>query len=147
MAQGLADGTVRGAELRLVDALRGPVAGGMAERVVLAAPARGKEVAVDAAVVRRIEQARGAALASRPAAPPRLPGQRMRAPAVRELEAKPGTVFDVKGRWYVRLEGEGGVLNPLELGPGVAVEDEAAYLFDGSWEGRRYRIRAARRIG
>lgn len=68
-------------------------------------------------------------------------------PALRQLEGKPGTVLDVKGRWYVRLEGEGGVLNPLELSAGVVVEDEGAYFFDGSWEGRSYRIRAARRIG
>jgi hypothetical protein len=147
VAQGLADGTVRGAELRLIDALRGPVADGVANRVVLAAPVRQREVVVDAAVVRLIEQARAAAFVSRPPAPPRLLGPRTSLPALRELEGKPGTVFDVKGRRYVRLEGEGGVLNPLELGAGVAVEDGAAYLFDGSWEGRSYRIHAARRIG
>jgi hypothetical protein len=54
-------------------------------------------------------------------------------------------VIDVKGRWYVRLEGEGGVLNPLELAPDVVVQDGRSYSFDGAWEGRSYRIRAAHR--
>jgi hypothetical protein len=147
VAQGLAPGSVRGVEVRLIDALCGPVASGLADRLVLAAPGKGKEVAVDTSVVRLIEQARSASTMPRATPPPRLPGQRNLVSAVRELEGKPGTVLDVKGRWYVRLEGEGGVLNPLELSAGVVVEDEGTYLFDGSWEGRSYRIRAARRIG
>lgn len=147
VAQGLANGMVRGADLRLVDALSGPVAEGMADRLVLSAPEKGKVLAVDESVVRLIERARSASLASRPLPPPPLAGQQYRLPAARELRGRPGTVFDVKGSWYVRLEGEGGVLNPLELGAGVVVKDGAAYLFDGSWEGRSYRIGAARIIG
>lgn len=147
VAQGLAPGSLKGVELRLIDALRGPVASGLVDRLVLAAPGKAKEVAVDTSVVRLIEQARSAATLARATPPPRLPRERDLVPALRQLEGKPGTVLDVKGRWYVRLEGEGGVLNPLELGAGVAVEDEGTYLFDGSWEGRNYRIRAARRIG
>lgn len=147
VAQGLAPGSVRRVERRLIDALRDPVAGGLVDRLILAAPGKQKDLAVDASVVRLIERARSASLLPRPTPPPRLPEQRNLVPALRQLEGKPGTVLDVKGRWYVRLEGEGGVLNPLELGAGVVVEDEGTYLFDGSWEGRSYRIRAARRIG
>lgn len=64
-------------------------------------------------------------------------------PALRQLEGHFGTIFDVKGQWYVRLEGEQGVMNPVSLAPGVTVEDDRAYLLDGSWEGRRYSIHRA----
>ncbi|GGE74727.1 hypothetical protein [Sphingomonas prati] len=149
-AQGLAPGTVRKSDARLIDALRDPVADGLADRVILGRRGGAAEAVVDREAVRLIDASRSRPTArsevrvsrSLPAPDDVLPPP----PARRELRGANGTVLDVKGRWYVRLEGEGGVLNPLEPGPGVAVVDEAVYEFDGSWEGRSYRIRTARRI-
>jgi hypothetical protein len=59
------------------------------------------------------------------------------------LEGQFGTILDVHGEWYVRLEGEGGVLNPVRLERAVEVRDTYVYQFDGVWEGRSYYIRAA----
>lgn len=65
------------------------------------------------------------------------------APAIRRLEGHFGTIFDVKGEWYVRLEGHEGVMNPVSVAAGVSVGDGQAYVLNGTWEGRRYWIAAA----
>lgn len=146
--------TRRGAGDRLVNALLAPVSGGYAESLTAAAGGETASVLVDRSVVAGIAAAREDAdrrPLSLPA--PDAPGAAAiaadpgSAPSLLTLEGKQGTVFDVKGNWYVRLEGEEGVLNPLRLALNVTVEDEGTYLFDGIWERRRYHIRAARRIG
>lgn len=67
-------------------------------------------------------------------------------PRPRDLDGLSGTIFDVKGQLYVRLEGEEGVLNPAVLASGIKVEDGATYRFAGSWEGRHYVITQAHPI-
>ena len=149
VAQDLAQGSVKRADARLLEALRAPVSDGIADRISLTDPQGGAE-----AVVNRETAARLKEIATR-RPPPALPPARdvaaiesaMETPARRELAGDTGTALDVKGRWYVRLEGEGGVLNPLDPLPGVKVEDEALYEFEGSWEGRSYVVRKAVRIG
>ena len=143
--------TRRGADDRLVNALLAPVAGGYAESLTASADGETDPILVDRAVVARISAAREDANRR----PPSLPAAGTAAisadvgttPSLRMLEGKQGMVYDVKGNWYVRLEGEEGVLNPLRLARDVTVEDEGTYLFDGIWEGRSYHIRAARQIG
>ncbi len=149
VAQGLAPGVVRRPDARLLEALRAPVSDGEADRVLVTAPGAGAEAIVDRKTAARLKDGATRQL------PPRLPSTRkvaaiessVKAPARRELAGETGTVLDVKGRWYVRLEGEGGVLNPVDPVPGVSVEDEAIYEFEGSWEGRSYVVWKALRIG
>jgi hypothetical protein len=58
-----------------------------------------------------------------------------------------GTAIDHKGTWYVRLEGDGGVLRPADLAPGVMLKDDQSYSFEGYRVGPRYLITAAQPIG
>ncbi|MBB6428149.1 hypothetical protein [Sphingopyxis sp. JAI128] len=68
--------------------------------------------------------------------------------SIPQLDGHFGTVFQVEGQWYVRLEGEAGVLNPLDLSSdNLAVKHNQAYLLSGQWEGRRYRIWKAEPLG
>lgn len=68
--------------------------------------------------------------------------------ALRHLDGHFGTVFLVEGEWYVRLQGGGGVMNPLDLSSdNITVKHNQAYELSGSWEGRRYRIWGAKPIG
>ncbi len=118
--------------------------------MVLSSRDNPEEIAINRSVVSLIshERSRATSVSSDEVAHRTVPEDKKQAevPRLLELRGRPGIVLDVKGRLYVRLEGEGGVLNPLELGSGVAVEDDGVYLFDGIWEGRSYRIRAAQRI-
>jgi hypothetical protein len=68
-------------------------------------------------------------------------------PQLRWLKGTVGTAVRVKSNWYVRLEGEGGVLNPVSNGGAIDLEDERAYNFDGVWEGRSYLIERATPLG
>jgi hypothetical protein len=150
VAQGLVPGSTRRKDFRLLNALRFPVASGVADRLVITARPDTKEVIVDGGVVELIDQIRD--LADTTEAEKVSPSgggsgvSRSIAPPLLVLEGKEGTVFNVKGNWYVRLEGEGGVLNPLEPAAGVEVQDGGLYRFNGYWERRSYRIRSAERI-
>lgn len=150
IAQGSVPGMVKRMDARLVDALCRPVADGTASQLVMSSSDSAEGLTVDIGVARRVEQTRLRAVPfTREEAARSIPTVAVvpgKIPRLRELQGQEGTVLDVKGRLYVRLEGEDGVLNPLEPEPGVSVQDEGVYLFDGSWEGRRYRIRAAQRI-
>ncbi len=148
VAQGLAAGTVKRSDARMLDVLRAPVSDGVADRVLVVDLDTGIEAIVDIKTVDRLDEfgarTRARVLPKRKPAAIESPEQ---APTRRELVGDVGTVLDVKGRWYVRLEGENGVLNPLEPAPGIRVEDDVLYEFDGSWEGRSYVARKAVRIG
>lgn len=156
VAQGLKPGKNKVADTRLVETLLRPVADGSAQQVNVFIVGDGNTVTLgdDAVELVRNTQDQNrvrsrerepltddvdakddAALAALPA------------PRQLTLRGKHGTVIDVKGRWYVRLEGEGGVLNPLELAASVEVQDDQSYSFDGHWEGRSYRIVSAHPIG
>ncbi|KQZ06171.1 hypothetical protein ASD21_00570 [Caulobacter sp. Root1455] len=149
IAQGLKPGKNKAADKRLVDALKNPIEN-VARQVNIFVVGDGNIVTIDKAAIERMtgtsEAANLQAEADR-AEVAENPPAALAAPRFLTLDGKFGTAIDVKGRWYVRLEGEGGVLNPLELAQGVMVVDDQSYRFDGVWEGRSYRIRAARPIG
>jgi hypothetical protein len=147
IAKGLMPGKVKAADAKMIDAVQKPVAEAGAQQVNLFVIGDGNTVNIDRDAIQLIRSHREQNLVSSTyevqspveadlagGSPPRL----------RRLEGKFGTVFEVHGQWYVRLEGEEGVLNPLELPPGVTVRDGQGYHFDGVWEGRRYRIRSAK---
>lgn len=139
----------RRADQRLLDALLRPIAAGYATGVSLGIGGEANLIAMDASTAARIAPVAEAtydAVAPRRSTPARIATGAVAARPQR-LDGGMGTAFDVKGRWYVQLEGEEGVLNPLVLDDGVFVEDGSVYRFDGVWEGRRYRIRGAVRIG
>lgn len=156
IAQGLKRGKNKQADARLVETLLKPVADGNAQQVNIFVVGNGNTVTIDRKSIdlvrragdqaRKLSEAEGKIARASDVEEDDKPIALM-APKHLLLRGKHGTALDVKGRWYVRLEGEGGVLNPLELSPGVTVKDERSYSFDGSWEGRSYRIRAAHPIG
>lgn len=74
-------------------------------------------------------------------------GRPSKSPVQRALSGHFGTIIDVKGQWYVRLEGEEGVMNPATPSLGVSLTDDQTYKLYGSWEGRRYLIHRADPIG
>lgn len=148
--KGVKPGEPKPADVRVIDALQKPVAKAGAQQVNVFVVGDGNTVTIDREAIRQIQSHREQASvravqqveASRVQSDLDLPTRdRLR---LLTLHGKFGTVFDVRGQWYVRLEGEEGVLNPLQLEDGVTVRDGRAYQFDGVWEGRRYRIRAAR---
>lgn len=152
IAQGLKPGKNKQADTRLVETLLRPIADGQAQQVNLFVVGDGNTVRIDREAIELMRAHHDgasagtdeiAAIDANESDAPLV----LAAPRNLTLEGKHGTALDVKGRWYVRLEGEGGVLNPLELAQGVTVKDEQSYSFDGAWEGRRYRIRAAHPIG
>lgn len=150
--KGVKAGKPKPADARMIDALQKPVADAGAQQVNIFVVGDGNAVTIDREAIRQIQSHREQAtnqadhqvephgLAPHLRLPPEMP------PRLLTLQGKFGTVFDVRGQWYVRLEGEEGVLNPLHLEPGVVVRDGQAYQFDGVWEGRRYRIRTARSL-
>ena len=105
VAQDLAPGVIRRPDACLLEALRAPVTDGVADRVLVTA--LGAEAIVDRTTAARLKDGATRQL------PPRLPSTRkvaaiespVKVPARRELAGETGTVLDVKGRWYVRLEG------------------------------------------
>jgi len=155
IAQGLRPGKNKQADARLIELLSKPIAEGDAQQVNVFVVGDGNTVMIDRGAIELVRAARHDARAalgveSQMAANAEVSGDPALAlapPKYMTLDGKHGTAIDVKGRWYVRLEGEGGVLNPLELAHGVSVQDEQSYSFDGAWEGRSYRIRAAHPIG
>lgn len=147
IAKGVMPGKIKAADAKMIDAIQKPVAQVEAQQVNLFIVGDGNTVNIDRDAIQMIRSQREQNTASRtvdfrPPVEADLAGSPP--PGLRRLEGKFGTVFDVHGQWYVRLEGEEGVLNPLELAPGVTVGDGHGYHFDGFWEGRRYRIRAAK---
>lgn len=152
IAQGVKPGRNKVADARLLEALLRPVAEGGAQQVNVFVVGDGNTITINKDAIELIKATREASLmrstdaeeySSEPARELAMPEP----PRHLTLDGKFGTAISVKGRWYVRLEGEGGVLNPLELAPGIFVEDDRSYRFDGVWEGRNYRIRAALPLG
>lgn len=155
IAQGLKRGKNKQADARMIDLLARPVADGQAQQVNVFVVGNGNTVTINRGAIELVSAARRDAREALDAedqteATADLGGDlrvALAPPKYLTLEGKHGTALDVKGCWYVRLEGEGGVLNPLELAPGVTVLDEQSYSFEGAWEGRNYRIKAAHPIG
>ncbi|PIB93662.1 hypothetical protein CSW62_20045 [Caulobacter sp. FWC2] len=149
IAKGLSEGKAKPSDLRLIEAIQKPIAKGGAQQVNLYIVGDGNVVNIDRDAIQlmqthRDQKQRDAFEASYRSLDEKAIAARPSSPNLLTLEGKFGTVFDVKGEWYVRLEGEGGVLNPLQLAHGVTVRDGHAYQFDGVWESKRYYIRAAR---
>lgn len=150
--KGIKPGELKPADMRMIDALQRPVAKTGAQQVNVFVVGDGNTVTIDAEAIRQIqshrEQApvRAVPQVETPGAQSNFDLPSRGQPRLLTLHGKFGTVFDVHGQWYVRLEGEEGVLNPLQLEDGVTVKDGLPYQFDGVWEGRRYRIRAARSL-
>lgn len=150
--KGLKPGEPKPADVRMIDALLNPVAKAGAQQVNVFVVGDGNTVTIDGEAIRQMQShreqvpVRAVQQVEAPRAQPDLDLPMRGQPRLLALHGKFGTVFDVRGQWYVRLEGEDGVLNPLQLENGVAVQDGQAYQFDGVWEGRRYHIRAARSL-
>lgn len=150
IAQGLKPGRVTAANERLLAALQKPVAEGDAQQVNIFV-GDGASVTIDRDAIRLVrthredsaEEAQAFTITERRVPPV---SKMMAAPIHAVLDGKFGTALDVKGQWYVRLEGEGGVLNPVEFAHGVEIADDTPYRFEGRWEGRSYRISAAHRL-
>lgn len=140
------------ADKRMINALQKPVAEAGAQQVNVFVVGDGNTVTIDREAIQQMQSHSDQAsvrVVQQLAAPRAHPdfNQLTRShPRLLTLDGEFGTVFDVRGQWYVRLEGEEGVLNPLKLEDGVTLQDGRAYQFDGTWEGRRYRIRAARSL-
>lgn len=156
IAKRMKPGKNRAADNRLVETLLRPVADGAAKQVNIFVLGDNNTVTFDREAVSLVSDAKrrahelaaaghGSATEGDEDADAEFAA--LAPPRQLKLRGKEGTVLVVKGQWYVRLEGEGGVLNPLELGHGVEVRDDQSYSFDGDWEGRSYRIRAARPVG
>jgi len=150
MAKTLRRAEAKPADRKLIDAINAPVASGQATQVNVMVLGGSPTITINQQTAQVLWVSEDQADLEEELAEPTLAiGKRHvdEAPALRKLEGHFGTILDVKGAWYVRLEGQEGVLNPVSLAHGVTVEDDRAYLFDGHWEGRRYVIRKAERIG
>jgi len=156
VAQGLKPGKNKQADTRLIKALLKPVANNSALQVNIMVVGTDNTITIDSKAVELIidnqKKAREASVAQEVItetvdADHDEMTSGISTPRHLTLRDKHGTAINVKGRWYARLEGEGGVLNPLQLAPGITLNDEQSYSFDGTWEGRSYRIRAAYPIG
>lgn len=147
--KGLRKGKASATDKKLVNAINAPVASGQAMQVNLIVSGDAASITINLPPADLLWQA--------PEPEPRRPlavgaaAPRQEYNALFEeslylprLDGHPGTIFAVRGQWYVRLEGEGGVLNPVILSPGVEVVEGGVYRFDGIWEGRSYAIRSAR---
>lgn len=150
--KGAKPGKPKLADARMIDALKGPVAEAGAQQVNIFVVGDGNSVTIDGEAIRQIqmhrerETLRENRQVKGSQAQVGLDLSSQARPRLMALRGEFGTVFDVRGQWYVRLEGEEGVLNPLRLADGITVQDGKSYQFDGAWEGRRYSIRAARPI-
>lgn len=139
----------KAADRKLIDAINAPVARGQATQVNITVLGGAPVITVSQQIAQTFWSVPDEENVKALPLPPTAVSRRREkvdadaVPALRHLEGHFGTIFDVKGQWYVRLEGEQGVMNPVSLAPGVTVEDDRAYLLDGSWEGRRYSIRRA----
>lgn len=152
IAQGLAPGRNKTADDRMIETLQKPIAQGDSQQLNIFIVGEGNTVTFDKESVRLVRESRQAfqadvaSISSEMDSVTRVISNDIQTPKLLSLDGKFGTVISVRGDWYVRLEGEGGVLNPLHCDPNVSVEDNRAYLFNGVWEGRSYRIRAARPV-
>ncbi|MEN5084003.1 hypothetical protein ABE438_16100 [Bosea sp. TWI1241] len=152
IAQGLASGRNKAADDRMIETLQKPIAQGESQQLNIFVVGNGNVVTFDKESVKLVREAKeavhaeAASIAYETDSMVRTISNNIKAPKLLSLDGKFGTAISVKRNWYVRLEGEGGVLNPLHCDPNVSVEDDRAYLFDGIWEGRSYRIRAARPV-
>lgn len=134
IAKGLKPGKLKAADNKMIEVLQAPVAEAGAQQVNLFVVGDGNTVNIDRDAIRLIASQRerniyrtdyeldGPHLIPDNAAP------RAATPRLLRLEGQFGTILDVRGQWYVRLEGEGGVLNPVRLSRGVQVRD--GYRFD-----------------
>lgn len=150
MAKTLRRAEAKPADRKLIDAINAPVASGQATQVNVMVLGGSPTITINQHNAQALWVPEDRADLEDALADPVLAiGNRQgsTAPMVRKLDGHFGTILNVKGAWYVRLEGQEGVLNPVLLAHGVTVEDDRAYLFDGHWEGRRYVIRKAEPIG
>ncbi len=146
LAKGLRKGKSTAADRKLVNAINAPVACGQATQVNLIVSGGAPSITINLTPADTLWQAPEPPIAMipRPAGAPDYNALFDRVAHRPRLEGHPGTILSVRGQLYVRLEGEGGVLNPVKLAPGVAVTDGEVYEFDGNWEGRSYAIRSAK---
>lgn len=151
MAKTLRRAEAKPADRKLIDAINAPVANGQAVQVNVMVLGGSRTITINQQAAQNLwvpedennyDEDIAAPLALKNVQAP--PGT---APALRKLDGHFGTILNVKGAWYARLEGQEGVLNPVLLPAGVKVVDDQAYLFDGHWEGRRYAIHKAEPIG
>lgn len=153
---GLRDGRPTAQDKRVVKALNAPVASGQAVQLNISTQGNANSVVIngnisisiaqyDARQIRHRGDLEGMPPLEDYADVPLLPASKT---MIERLDGHFGTILLVEGQWYVRLEGEEGVLNPLDLASSsLTVKHNRAYLLSGQWEGRRYRIWAAEPIG
>lgn len=151
IAKGLRGQRAKAADKKLIDTINAPVAKGQAKQVNVTVFGGSPVITItqqttDTLWTMAAEDEQDA-LQVRGVAPSLAVDRPSKSPALRALAGHFGTVFDVKGEWYVRLQGEEGVMNPAIPLAGVSLTDDQAYELYGSWEGRRYLIRRADPIG
>ncbi|OJW58041.1 MAG: hypothetical protein BGO57_12375 [Sphingomonadales bacterium 63-6] len=167
IVQGFKKGKITAQDRKTIKALNEPIARDQARQVNIVINGDGNTVNIDRKISEKIAAAIDAPartvkdnqngtfsaenladklFASRPAASQLLKG--LPAPeGMSVLNGVYGTVFNVHGEWYVRLEGQQGVLHPLVFEPWrFAFSDGDAFRFHGNWEGAKYRIQRAERI-
>lgn len=151
IAKGLRGDGAKAADKKLIDAINAPVAKGHATQVNVTVFGGSPIITINQETTNTLwpthrEDDRDA-LEIGGAAPSLAIDRLSKSPVLRTLAGHFGTILDVKGRWYVRLEGGEGVMHPATPSLGVSLTDDQAYELDGSWEGRRYLIHRADPIG
>lgn len=151
IAKGLRGEGAKAADKKLIDAINGPVAKGQATQVNVTVFGGSPVITINQDTTNTLwptsVEVEQDASKVRGAAPSLTVDRPSKSPVPRALAGHFGTILDVKGQWYVRLEGEEGVMNPAIPSPGVSLTDDQAYELYGSWEGRRYLIHRANPIG
>ena len=152
IAKSLHGERAKAADRKLIDAVNAPVAKGQATQVNVTVFGGSPVITINQQTTSTLWPTRAEdeqdALQVRGVAPSLAVDRPSKSPARRALAGHFGTVFDVKGEWYVRLQGEEGVMKyPAIPLAGVSLTDDQAYELYGSWEGRRYLIYRAEPIG
>ena len=151
IAKGLRGEGAKAADKKLIESINGPVAKGRATQVNVTVFGGSPVIMIDQQTTNTLwltsakdEQDAPEVRNAAPSAPMDRP---FKSPLLHSLEGHFGTILDVKGQWYVRLQDGEGVMNPAFPTPGVSLTDNQAYELYGSWEGRSYVIHRAEPIG
>lgn len=151
IAKGLRGEGAKVADKKLIDAINAPVAKGQATQVNVTVFGGSPVITINQEIADTLwptnpeDEANRLKIAGE--APSPAVDRPFKSPVLPALAGHFGTVIDVKGQWYVRLEGGEGVMNPAIPSSGVSLTDDQTYELYGSWEGRRYLIHRADPIG
>jgi len=128
IAKGLRGEGAKAADKKLIDAISAPIAKGQATQVNVTVFGGSPVITINQATTNTLwptspEEERDALEVGR-AAPSLAIDRPSKSPVLRALVGRFGTILNVKGQWYVRLEGGEGVMNPTTPTPGVNLTDD-----------------------